>query len=189
MAKEHPPQPKKRRIKNHHIAPHHKEPVAAVVIGLLLLALCCLFAVGVVMTKAYLRVRGHKDDVISTSAPAVVAPEKLQASIIGVSYSEGEPGFEPNEGQHYIILQVEVTHHLASPTWLTPLLQSYILDQKGAKYTMSPISMDNPFDARQYAGGEHATGGLSYMVPKNADHFQWCYVIPEQSLKTCSMVN
>ncbi len=182
MDKSHHPR-KKSRL-NPHVPPHHKELVAALVTAVLLTALVSLFIIGGLTTKDYFDRLG-KPFVIKTTATASPEPSKLDAKVLSVSYNDGEPGFEPLPDHRYIIVNVDVVHHLDKPTWLTPLLQSYMQSSNGEKYTLSPITIEEPFDARLYAIDEHGTGGLSYMVPKAAKNLKWCYEIAELSIKTC----
>ena len=181
------------RVKHHvkrRVAPLHAKPKVALLVAVLLMWLVAVLITGLVVIRAfYSKLVDHDDTsprvIVKTVSPSPTNPMKLKASIEKVSYSDGEPGFEPMENYQFVILQVNIVHNLDKPIWLTPLLQSYIVSPTGEKYTMSPISMDDPFDARLYKVGESAKGGLSYMIPKNLTGSQWCYEIAEENLKTC----
>lgn len=175
---------KKHRIRRP-IAAKHKEPIAAASAGVLLVALLIVFGLGVFMIRDYINYDEDPDNQVSqsqTNAPATKTPP-LTASISSVSYSDGDPAFQPMPGQHYAIVDVDVVHNLDAPTWLSPLLQSFIMDAAGKKYELSPITLEQPFDAREYKIGEHATGELSYMIPENVNGLNWCYEI--KTLKVC----
>jgi hypothetical protein len=177
---------KKHRIRRP-ISTHHKEPIAAASAGLLLLVLLVVFGLGVFMIRDY--VNYDEFPKLQTNKSAVVTVNKnepkLTARVISHRFSDGDQAFMPMPDMHFVIVDTDIVHHLDAPAWLSPLLQSYLKDSAGKKYELSPVTLERPFDARQYKIGEHATGELSYMVPKNASGLSWCYEIGELKLKAC----
>lgn len=173
--------------KRGHISPRHKEPVAAISAGILLIVLLIVFGLGVFMIRDFVNFASTP---ATSPKTAVVSqqevPKKLEAKVLGMSTSPGDPAFQPMPDQQYIIINVDVVTRLDEPKWLSPLLESYVISDTGTKYTMSPVGLKNPFDAREYKIGEHAIGELSYMVPKNDSKLKWCYEIAEPKNKSCT---
>jgi len=178
---------KKRSITNK-IQQKHKEPIAAVSAGILLIVLLVVFGIGVFMIRDYVAVTNR---VIQTQGNVPVKPSqetisKLETAVLNTRYSDGDQAFQPMPDMHFVVVDVNVTHRLDSPKWFSPVLETYIKDELGKKYELSPVVLEKPFDAREYKVNEKATGELSYMVPKNASNLSWCYEVESLNLKSCS---
>lgn len=177
---------KKHRLRRPIPAPH-KEPVAAVTAGLLLAVLLIIFGLGVFMIRDY--VNYEVSPKIETTTNASMPTDKklapIEVTVVSSRYSDGDSTFVPMPSMQFLIVDVDVVHHLDAPTWLSPLLQSYAMDNNGKKYELSPVTLQRPFDAHQYKIGEHATGELSYMIPKDASGLVWCYDISNPKFKVC----
>ncbi len=178
---------KKSRFSNK-IHQKHREPIAAVSAGILLLVLLIVFGIGVFMIRDYVAVTNR---VIQTQDNEAVKSSqettpKLETSVLNSRYSEGDQAFQPMPDMQFVIVDVNVIHRLDSPKWFSPVLETYVKDEAGKKYELSPVILEKPFDAREYKVNEKATGELSYMIPKNASNLSWCYEVSSLSLKSCS---
>lgn len=177
----------KKTKQRRHISSKRKEPIAALSVGILLVALLIVFGIGVFMIRDFVNFANTPKStditVIKVDKPA---PKKLDAVVLGTSISQGDPAFQPMPDKQFIIIDVDIVHNLDEPKWLSPLLESYVINSTGTKYTMSPVGLSRPFDAREYKIGEHAKGELSYMVPNRDSGLKWCYEIASPSLKSCT---
>lgn len=184
---EHQEQTQEKSKSRSHISARHKEPVAAISVGILLLVLLFVFGVGVFMIRDFVSFTNTQQ----TAKPKIEPVQKnetkqLDAVVLDSSTSQGDQAFQPMPDMQFVIVDVDVVHRLDAPKWFSPVLETYIKDQTGNKYELSPVMLDNPFDAREYKINEHAMGELSYMVPKIAANLSWCYEVSALNLKSCT---
>lgn len=180
-------QPHKKTKQRRRISSKRKEPIAAMSVGILLTSLLLVFGIGVFMIRDFVSYattpKTPKTTVVKQEKPAL---KKLDAVVLGTSISQGDQAFQPMPDKQYVIVDVDIVHNLDEPKWLSPLLESYVINSSGTKYIMSPVGLSRPFDARLYKIGEHATGELSYMVPNRDSDLKWCYEISTPSVKSCT---
>ncbi len=178
---------KKKRVPIRHrkVPNQHKEAVAVVAVGPLMVILIVMFVIGINITASFLRAR---PDLLKPANPAVRTQSVLSAVVLSSRYSEGSQIYQPLPGYRYVVLKVAVSHNLSNAQWLSPVLQSYVVDQYGTKYDLSPVESDQPFDAKLYQPGESAVGEVSYMIPNSPLDLEWCYELSEQSIKSCSPI-
>jgi hypothetical protein len=81
----------------------------------------------------------------------------------------------PRPGTHYVTVDVGLEHGIASGAWFAPAVESYIVNDAGAKRAIELVRLDDPFDARSYNAGERAVGSLSYLVGDKDSGQKWCY--------------
>lgn len=163
--------------------PHERttrqEITAGIIAGLLLLVFVMIvLLVGVPNIH---RLTTHntatKQSGTHTAAQPVVAEQTyLRLTLNSWRFSEGGKVFHTYPGFRFVVLRVGIQHKYPTPTWLAPSLQSYVQDESGQQYQLTPDDeITEPLVAKQYAPGEVATGQLAYEVPQSAGKLSWCY--------------
>lgn len=94
-----------------------------------------------------------------------------------VTYDEhGTQPFIPPAGEKYVVTHITVKNDSDDIFYFAPVLQTYISDDKGHKYQMSPVGLRDPIAGGQMNPSEERTGSLSFLVPKNTSglrfHFE-----------------
>lgn len=77
-------------------------------------------------------------------------------------------GIQPTDTEKIIGLTLSITNNSNEPFEIYPALQSFIRDDQGVTYTMVPVALDDPFEAKTLQPGQSETGELSYMVTNRA---------------------
>ena len=73
-------------------------------------------------------------------------------------------GIKPTDSEKIIVLTVSITNNSEEPFEIYPTIQTFIRDDQGVTYTMVPVALDDPFEAKTLQPGESETGNLSYLV-------------------------
>jgi hypothetical protein len=113
--------------------------------------------------------------------------QPVSLDITKVSTGPSVSVFQADPGYKFVIFAVTITHHASSPRWITPVTDSYVTDETGTRYGMSPYALAQPFNATVYAPGEKATGELSYQVPQAAQKLQLCIRLDNKT--SCQSAN
>lgn len=75
-------------------------------------------------------------------------------------------------------IDLQIINLRAVNIWLAPSIESYIIDDSGARYGMVFASeVSQPFTAGSYEPQQVAGGELTYAIPKNSKEVRWCYDI------------
>lgn len=91
------------------------------------------------------------------------------------NFSNGSEAFKPTADEQFIVVNVSIAHHLTHAAWFAPVLQSFIADNRGHEYALSPLESEQPFEAGEYLPNHWVTGTLTYRVPKQSQDLKWCY--------------
>ncbi len=143
------------------------------------IGVCSGLVVGFVIFMVLLTVDKRRDD-------QQVTGQHLDTKVLGWKVSTtGDEAFRPKPGYKFVIVDSLVQSRLTKGEWFAPALQSYVQDETGAHYQLSPLLLDKPFDAREYAAGETATGELSYQVPLQSEKLKWCYQTESDAVAIC----
>ena len=91
------------------------------------------------------------------------------------NYNDGSETFQAGADEQFVVVDVSIVHHLTHAAWFAPVLQSYIIDNHGHEYALSPLESKQPFEAGEYLPNHWVTGTLTYRVPKQSQDLRWCY--------------
>lgn len=108
--------------------------------------------------------------------PKIVSSSSLQLTLNSWRLSGGGESFKAYPGFDFVVIDVSILHKLSEPTWLAPALQSYVMDESGQQYKLTPDDeINNPLPSQEYAPGTVAKGQLAYEVPSGSRQLKWCY--------------
>lgn len=154
-----------------------QEIIAGVVAGLLLISFIVVTLVWGFPSIGSLFGTGNTPvKTVATAQPVIAQNNDLELKLQSWHLSGGGKDFKAYPGFRYVVVNVQIQHRHHLPTWLAPSLQSYVMDQSGQQYQLTPDDeITDPLPAKEYKVDEAATGGLAYEVPAGAKQLQWCY--------------
>lgn len=107
--------------------------------------------------------------VINANKPIAINHNGVKLTVKSVSYdTKGKQPFVAPAGWKFAIVDVSVQNNRLQSFWFAPVLQTYITDKAGNKFTMSPLDMQHPVTAGPLSPGSSTTGSISYLVPVDA---------------------
>jgi|GEM_PF-1589266 len=84
-----------------------------------------------------------------------------------VTYNAGQNGFVVPTGKQYIVIDATVSNASNKALFISPSTQTYIKDNDGRVYYLTPSGLEDPFKAGDLIAGDKISGELSYMVSKD----------------------
>lgn len=88
---------------------------------------------------------------------------------------QGDQIFRPGNGRKYVVVEIEVKNVSGSALPFAPVIQTYVEDLAGVRYTMAPARLDTPFIAGILQPGEVRRGQLSYNVAESVSSLDFVF--------------
>lgn len=77
-------------------------------------------------------------------------------------------GIEPTQDEKIISVNLEITNNSDENFDFYPTAQTFVRDNQGGQYIMTPVELDDPFAGNTIQPGETKSGQLSYLVTNRA---------------------
>ena len=182
----------------HHMyraAAHHKkkptklshkqqEIVAGVSLGIFtVIFIGTVWLVGFKSSWSLLHPKPTSQPISNVQKPVTVKPPIVSTTFQITLYrhwsNTGGNNYKAAPGFVYQVVDAGVTQNSGQPKWLAPAIQSYLMDDSGQQYALSPIDTSHPFVSQSYKSGQEARGELGYEVPAGTKNLKWCYYIDD----------
>lgn len=136
-----------------------------IVIVVVLLAVLNFFLLSVVLKIKTLE--SQQNTVVSISEPRTY--NDVTVTVTNVKEETNYVmGILPSDAEKIIGLTLSISNNSNEPFEIYPAIQSFIRDDQGDMYTMVPVALGDPFEAKTLQPGESETGELSYLVTNRA---------------------
>ena len=83
------------------------------------------------------------------------------------------PGLELPDGMQVATLDVEIDNHSDRTLEFSPSIQTFMRDDQGGYWQITPAALTYPFPAGAVAPGAKVRGELAYLVPKHTSGLNW----------------
>lgn len=91
-------------------------------------------------------------------------------TINSINYDQGSSVFKAPAGKHYIVLDTTFKNNSDKSISIFPSTQTYLKDNSGHVYYLSPSTLEDPFKAGELLPNDIITGQLSYLVPVGSNY-------------------
>lgn len=87
-----------------------------------------------------------------------------------ISYSPGQGSFVAPADKQYLILDTTFQNNSQKSIYIFPSNQTYLKDNSGKVYYLTPYTLEDPFRAGELLAGDKIYGQLSYLVPTDKSY-------------------